>query len=267
MIDGMKFGCGGVARICEQCSTPFLQYRAADSNSQRFCPSCQDIRQERPSVVVRREQLAFLPGVEIKSLPSGAWELFQAEPGDEPRYRLNVAGARFGAAWRGRIVIWAKELPQIGDIVAIRHMRSTHEVAAVYTDKVRSDFRSGQNVAYRKREVVPLQEQATVSAEREVESHEYVAIEPWAGPGRGLFLEWVEAYSKITLKGLGAQFANRLKGNPLWKLEIHGSVRSGRAFTTAWLAITDSAHPVVVVDEDAESLRTSVLANLEVSRV
>lgn len=225
---------GGNSRLCEECGEPFIQFH--QRGEQLRCPTCQDTRQGRPSVVQDREFLAIYDGVQIVSLPPGSWHEFQATSKDEARYRMDVSGAMYGAAWSGRIVLWSEQPVQTGEVVRLRHMQSTHQVKAVYEARVRNDFDTGQIVGYSAREVIPVTEEHE-SARIETEQHEYIVFEPSLVAPQWR-LEWASAYSKRTLKGFGKQVDSRIVGpEPEWLVEVSGGVRSGRTHTVGRLAL------------------------------
>jgi hypothetical protein len=62
-------------------------------------------------------------------------------------------------------------------------------------------------------------------------------------------LVWVTAPYKTTLKGYGRQYAYALKGSPLWAQRVSGGYRSGRAGTSAILALVDDEHTLESVLE------------------
>lgn len=147
-LAGLQTADGGALRVCDRCGRPFVQHRPGDA--QVFCARCQDIKQRRPSVVENREELAVLEGVTVESLPPGNWTRFQARVGDEPRVKMDYR------AGGGRLVVWAREEPQAGDVVRVRHMRATHR-----------------------------QQDSDAT-----ESHEYVALDPTGGAPTGARLLW-----------------------------------------------------------------------------
>ena len=225
-----------------------------------------------------REEIAFFDGVEIVSLP-GEWKFYKAAPGrdgdnfsygNEGCYKIDVKGRVFGADWNGRIVIYADEAFNPGDVVEARVMRASHTVAARYTE--RATLKHGTVTA---RELLPIQAASEESfageaalhteagffageTHREIQHYEYVVLARTNTPATKR-MEWITAYSKVTLKGLGNQYASKVDGAPLWHKEISGGVRSGRIRTTAWLAVTDAEHPAMVAEDDAEEFRKSVL--------
>lgn len=258
---GTKFSNGGVARICGSCYHPFLQFDRANTQMQQNCPTCTDIEQVRPSIVQERRVLNMIYGVTVQSLPPGEWQHFTAQPGDEPRWRLSVKGSHFGADWSGRIEIWSGfDRPvQIGDVVRIRHMEALHTVKAVYQE--RQTLHHGTVTV---RSTTPITGESYSEIDIETDRHEYIVIEPdTTGKKPSKKLEWVEARSEVTLKGLGRQYASQIVGDPIWSMPVVGSSRSGRIRTEAMLAVTDDEHWVMAYDIDAEEFRAGVLANLQ----
>lgn len=210
----------GVVRHCHKCGKPFISYVTRSVQTQ--CARCADLRQRRPSTVVEREELLWLTGVKVVSLPPASWQEFKARSGDDVRFKLEFSGSSYGASWAGRIVMWAKRPIVTGDVVTLRHMRAKH----VKISHVEND-------------------QGQTERKETIEQHEYIALDttPLATPTSELV--FVTAVTKTTIKGFGRQYWADIDGVPLWFKEIHGQVRSGRAGTAAWLAVVDDEHPVI----------------------
>lgn len=174
-------------------------------------------------------------------------------PNDFPGWRMVVKGQRFGATWSGRIDLWtvAQEPPKVGDVVYLREMEVIKRVAKARWE--RATLEHGTVSGHRQ---VPL---GTEGAEEYEEEREYIRLDPAPDrEPRERELVWVQAYTKTTIKGFGRQYHAHLEGSPLWHQEVSGGVRSGRAYTQAWLAVVDPDHPIVRVfreNEQEESMR------------
>jgi len=225
---------------CRMCGSEF-EARMWRGTFPAFCPTCQDIRQKRPSVVVERELLFGPIIVKVESLP-GSWEEFQARSRDLPCYRIMVKGNRFGASWRGRIDIFAPRPWEVGDIVEFSEVESVH---LVRYKKLYHPTIYGGEVLVKKKVALNSDE-----GEVEIERRRYVRLDPVpkdaAIPEPLPRLLWSVAGYKTTLKGLGRQYRYKHVGAPLWSTSIHGSVRSGRKGAEGVLAIVDDEHPLEV---------------------
>ena len=234
---GIEMALGGNLRVCEGCGKPFTQF--IGENVAKLCATCKDIAQGRPSVVIRRQLIEVIQGVKVVSLPLDEWEEYVAYPseGDTPVWRQVFKGREFGAEWAGRIDIYTPWQGGVreGDVVRLRHMKALHKIR-----KVIEEGRHGDPIE----RVVPI---TSDEGKEAIEEHEYIVLEPiQALTSEAKYeLHWVKAYSKTTLKGYGRQYRACLDGDPLWKKEVSGGVRSGRAHTTAWLAVVDQEHPVL----------------------
>jgi hypothetical protein len=229
-------------RVCQDCGLPYAVYETDPTRQSPRCPRCADIRQHRPSVCQERERLAEWV-VEIESLPD-VWRSFQSSSKDEPCYKIDLRGKRFGTKWDGRVVIYAKQPFAIGDNVFLRLMRATHQVRADYKSHLRMDFTETTI-----REKYPIWK--TEFGEVETETREYlvmesIEVEPTAK------LIWREARTKTTLKGLGRQYISQIvvDPEPVWSKTVTGGYRSGRAHTDAMLAIVDTDAKIQVITFD-----------------
>jgi len=227
-------------KICRMCGSEFFA-RCWRGTFPAFCPTCQDIRQKRPSIVVEREMLFGPLVVEIESLP-GEWSSYRAAKRDLPCFKMTVKGRKFGASWRGRIDIFAPVPWKKGDVVEFSEVESVHLVR--YKKQFRPTIYGGK-VLVKSR--LPLDSD---EGEMELERRLYIRLDP-APPGAGASgelpkLVWSVASYKTTLKGLGRQYRYRHVGCPLWSTSVHGAVRSGRAGAEGVLAIVDDEHPLKV---------------------
>lgn len=229
-----QFFGGGKPAECRRCGKLFLYYT---KTKPRFCPTCMDVVQQRPSVVQQRESLALWEGIQIVSLPD-KWQEFVAQEGDAPCYRMTVKGSRYGASWNGRIDIFAESPFEKGDIVDIREMRVVHRVKAVYTEK-RTIY--GGTVTLRRE--VPLQSK---EGKEELAERRYLYFTKSQLGEPKAFLVWAECCTKTTLKGFGRQYWCRAEDRALKSWSIFGGYRSGRAYTHAYLAIVDPEHPLIL---------------------
>lgn len=185
------------------------------------CPTCADIKQNRPSVVVDRG-IQFSQICEIELLPAD-WELFKATPKDAPCWKISIKGNIWGVNWEGRIDIFSHDSipPQPGNVVLLESCVTIHQ---------RSDM-----------------------AEKPLEIREYLRLSqvgqfPDTG-GQIPKLIWLTATKKQTIKGLGRQYSYSLVGSPIWEKRISGGYRSGRKITTGALALVDTEHPLWVRED------------------
>lgn len=226
---------------CTLCGSPFtmdpVEFKNLGIHSiPKTCPTCLDKNQNRPDITISRKAI-FETKVKIVSLPSCHWERVQDPKNDNlnPVYHAVVKGSHFGAEWNGRIDLWAimPEPPKVGQVVKLTEM----EVEKIVTKEKwsRETMHHGTVQGYKQ---VPL---GIENTEEFKEKRNYVRLEPVEADKNTNYPElfWVEAYSKTTLKGLGRQYHVSLSGSPIWKKEISGGYRSGRASTTAWLTIVD----------------------------
>lgn len=234
-------------QICDNCTNPFQVYQRR-AQLQKLCPTCTDRQQGRPSVVLNRQALAIIDGVRVHSLPD-EWEIFVAnEQRDEPEWRMTVFGATYGEAWNGRIVIHARRPFAPGDVMRLRHMQAVHEVKAATWWKPTSPqtaFNGGPRAVQRRDtypphwadEMIAAQYDHPVVVSLETEVHEYIVLEPTtAAPDKALM--WLEASTKHTFKGLGAQYAEKVEApDAIWRMSVSGGLRSGRARTVGVLAV------------------------------
>lgn len=254
-------------QICSECGQPFQIYQRR-ARGQRYCPTCADRRQQRPTVVLRREALAAYNGVRIHSLP-GEWRLFTAAADrDEPTWRMEARGEDYGDAWEGTIVIHARRPFAAGDVVQLRHMRAVHEVKratwsrptsswtslsggpssvthsvpvpiAVPDEAIRAyALRAGEpGNLFSRRSAAEAAAEGRLRIEVVEEEREYVVLEPSTAPAT-YSLVWLEATSKYTLKGLGAQYAEAIDApDAVWSMSVRGGVRTDRRHTVGRLLV------------------------------
>jgi len=227
-------------KICRMCETEFIATPWRGTYP-AFCPTCQDIRQKRPSIIVERELLFGPIIVKIESLPS-PWEEFQARNRDLPCYKITVQGKEFGASWQGRIDIFAPEPWEPGDIVEFSEIESVHLVR--YKKSYHPTIYGG-NVLVKSKLALDSDE-----GEIELERRRYIRLDPLPEgtevPDELPRLIWSVASYKTTLKGLGRQYRYEHVGCPIWSARVHGAVRSGRAGAEGVLAIVDDEHTLKV---------------------
>jgi len=231
-----------VTATCQKCNATFkvdvatfaaLKFEAFP----KHCPTCLDRKQRRPEVVESRETL-FSTVVQLdKAIAGLGWEEFQAQEGDRKVFQSVLKGKRFGADWYGRIDLYSHiGLPEPGQICVFSEkiVKKT-----VWVQKwTRMTMHHGPVSGYRR--CAPDAE----GAEERQEEDRYCVLLPADGLEPEGRLVFISAYSKTTLKGFGRQFHANLRGTPLWYKEIRGGVRSGRAYTVAWLAVVNPDHPV-----------------------
>lgn len=227
---------------CKKCEKLFVWYPDKYphyANAPHHCATCTDERQNRPSVVIERMVVRTFPAMTIESLPTSGWEMREGNPGDVHDYRIKVLGRHFGSVWSGRIDLRAPEPYKVGDVVTLREMKATHRVRKVLRSRQRMD---GSMMHWD--ETIPLQsEEGTES----IETRWYLVLEKTdTTPEYGTRLSWSTAYSKTTLKGLGAQFVSKHVGEPIAVWTCHGGCRSGRFETVGALAVIDNDHPYQV---------------------
>jgi hypothetical protein len=210
------------------------------------CPTCADIAQRRPSVVIERRQL-FSQLVLVESLP-GAWKRFQASPKDEGCWEIKRKGSQYGAAWSGRVDMFSGDAlpPRVGQVALFEEIEALHRLRSE-SEKVGRYAPNGIRLTYNIEHRLPPQSE---KGREIIDRHRYVRLSsPGAialNPEELPKLIWLSCYSKTTLKGFGRQFEYQLIGSPLWKKEVTGGVRSGRAYTESVLAIVDDDHPLEV---------------------
>ncbi len=195
-----------------------------------------DKRQDRPDITISRRAI-FEVKVKISSTLPCKWQKVEDPKNDtlKPVYHGVIKGDQFGADWNGRIDLWAimPEPPKVGQAVKLTEMEVEKTVAKEKWS--RETMHYGTVHGYKQ---VPL---GTEKAEEFTEKRNYVRLEPVEADENTNYpkLIWVEAYSKTTLKGFGRQYHASLSGSPIWKKEVSGGYRSGRASTTVWLAVVD----------------------------
>jgi len=194
----------------------------------------------------------------IESLP-GDWQQFvTGQHDDHPCVRMTVKGDRYGVAWNGRIDIYAHTTWQPGDVVWLTELEVVHRVKAVEKRCSTSPFTqlAGGPVAKIVHEKVPLWYRR--EGEEVIETRRYVRLDNVrdeeianlsdAEHATMPRLVWREAHSKTTIKGFGRQYANQLRGVPLWEKRVSGGCRTGRIHSEGSLALVDDDHPLEVVN-------------------
>jgi hypothetical protein len=236
------------------------QYRRLGlEQAPKRCPECIDKAQLRPDHTLARREI-FAASVVIESLP-GEWEQtpadYQGKSVTVPSWHMYVKGRRFGASWNGRIDIWAQgERPTAtGDIVYLRYMEVDKRIAkkSWSLQTLEHGFISGE----RQVAITRLGEEGV---REDTETRRYIRLEPTTEYPDGTLM-WLEAKTKTTLKGFGRQYWAHLQGDGLFKLEVYGAYRTGRAYTSGWLVVVDQDHPVWHVHtEDGETITTRIPA-------
>jgi hypothetical protein len=250
---------------CDNCGRGFVwsprSFRAMGLSLRvpKRCPMCNDERQHRPAVVLERRELW---GATVRLGETAAClfqhaEVWRASERDIPGWRLTLRGKMFGADWSGRIDVYFQVDPKSlrpGQVVSLSHMESR---SRVWVQKwTKQTMEHGEVSGYAR--CKPTDEGAN---ERE-EAGQYVTILPAPeGVEPVGTLVWAQAYSKVTLKGFGRQYAARLEGTPLWQMSVKGAARSGRFNTDARLAVVEEGNPLIHVHrEDGEEERSEVLS-------
>lgn len=248
MVNDVEISGKGKLLECQECGKYFVAYPhlyPVDwEGDPKCCPTCTDVRQLRPSVVVSRQEMVVYDGVTIESLPfSYGWEERQQDGGDYPTYRMRVLGKAFGANWSGRIDLFATQPFEKSSVIMLREMVSEHRVKKVTESRhhIQRDIHDSgtHSVTY----TVPLQSD---EGEEVIETRKYLVLEPTDTPASGMKLVWVEAHTKTTLKGLGRQYYAQISGSPIASWSVYGGYRSGRANIHGMLAIVDVEHPVII---------------------
>ncbi len=239
-----KMELSGGARLssqpCRECRKYFVFYPAklpGDGALPKVCSTCQDVRQSRPSVVVERREIAVYDAVEIVGLPPAEWQEFQGTETDDPAYKIDVRGKKFGADWNGRIIIYAAQPYSIGEIVSIRYMEATHRVKAVSEER---------ETVYGKVQVEKILPMTAEEGDEKLFTGQYLVLEKARKEEVVGKLVWAEAHTKTTLKGFGRQYWAEVSGQPLAEWRVSGGVRSGRAHTTGVLAVVREEHPLII---------------------
>lgn len=206
----------------------------------------------------------FKAPVTIHSLP-GEWMDCEPIKSNATRYwKMEVRGSQYGRNWDGQITIFShtKEAPQIGDTVYMRIVRAEKRVKQIAFFK--EPFNAGRIEstatlpAYTTEEEIPaliesgkLHPNAAGSLLMDaVVEHEYIVLnDTHREPEYNLV--WVEAHTKTTIKGFGAQYRSEIDlSQAYWHQSIHGGVRSGRAHTTGTLALIPLGDSVSVKMSD-----------------
>lgn len=228
---------------CVRCGKGFVfnpsEFNVAGlQNIPQKCPSCSDMAQARPELVIERKCEKFFPVVRIKSLPT-EWTEFKPEGNDFGCYKIDMKGSRFGAQWSGRIIIYGLKPFAPDDIVSLSVMSVKKQVREMTTS--RATMKHG-TVSITRR--VPLScDDGDVKEVQDI----YLRLDPAQENGEETpSLVWATAYSKTTLKGLGRQFHASLDDSAaLWSMSVHGGARKGRFGTTGILAIVSKKYPLV----------------------
>jgi len=241
-------------RTCRECGNEF-ESRVIRGSWLSRCPECADVRQHRPSAVKERTVVTEPIMCVIESLP-GQWQQFATgQHDDDPCVRIIIKGDRYGVSWNGRIDIYAHTLWQSGDIVWLTEMEVIHRVKVIEEQRPTSPFTQlkGGPVATIVQKKVSLWEKH--EGKEIIETRRYMRLDnvrddemPDAETTATLpRLVWKEAHSKTTLKGYGRQYANQLRGAPLWEKRVSGGCRSGRIHSEGVLALVDADHSLEVV--------------------
>lgn len=239
-------------RTCRECGQEF-ESRIIRGFWMSRCPECADVRQHRPSAVKERTVVTEPIMCVIESLP-GDWQQFATgQHDDQPCVRLVVKGDRYGVSWSGRIDIYAHTLWQPGDVVWLTEMEVVHRVKVVEERRPTSPFTqlAGGPVAKIVQKKVPLYQR---DGEEIIETRRYVRLDNVRDDEMPEDLSvlprlvWREAHSKTTIKGFGRQYANQLRGAPLWEKRISGGCSTGRIHSEGALALVDDDHPLEVVN-------------------
>lgn len=200
---------------CKSCGKVFQSYWVRGAKMLR-CPTCQDIKQNRPSIVIDRG-IEFGQVCVVKSLP-GVWEPYQASKDDLACWKICKKGSDWGVSWSGRIDIYSHDrIPaKVGDVVLFEKCVSVHR---------REDM-----------------------TDRPLEIREYYRLSTLPNNNQSSLSElvWITANWKTTIKGFGRQYKYDLIGSPLWEHRISGQVRSGRLGNVGCLALVDEKHPLEV---------------------
>jgi hypothetical protein len=226
------------------------------------CPACLDRAQGRPDITLAREEL-FRACVRIDSLPAGEWVKSTAMPvadGERQPWRLTVKGSRYGADWNGRIDLFSHlpVPPEPGNFVTLVAMRVTKRVAK--RAWARQTLEHG--TVYGERQVPLAEDGQGVRQVEEVRT--YVRLDPpMPGGSGGRQLVWAEARTKTTIKGLGRQYHAELGGDPIWFHEVRGGYRSGRAHTTARLAVVSAERPMLRLHREGETVEETSFPAVE----
>lgn len=259
---------------CRMCHQEFtineMDYnRLGYANLPLVCPTCNDLRQNRPSVSIARQELYVATVVNRVALDWGQF-VGQRAGGNNaharPAWRARLSGERYGAEWNGRIDVWctSQEPPRTDEVCVFKHMRTETIIAERLWS--RQTMHHGEVSGYRQ---VPLHEAFAGLDLRKlagemvcdvksmldtlpiqegyrwrVEEREYLVLFPTRQEEPEQQLVYVYAHSKETLKGFGRQYSARLSGDPLFKWECRGGARNGRFETVAWLAVVDPYHRV-----------------------
>ena len=240
-------------RICKRCEEEF-ESDFKRGTWQAYCPTCRSYRDHRPSHVIERKVVAGPFRCVIESLPGRLIEFKARKSDGHASWRLTVKGAEFGAAWEGRIDIFATRDFRPGQVVEVTEVEVTHDVKIVEVTRQTSPFtqlRGGPNeVTHRERLPIDFK---TPSAEIVTETRRYIRIDAAQATDEEAAtlprLVWKEAAWKTTLKGFGRQYRYEFDGAPIAMWSVRGSARTGRFGCAAALAIVDDQHPLDVVEK------------------
>ena len=228
------------AHGCADCGKYFVYYPQyiRSGEAPKRCPRCKDVEQGRPSLAEERRQIAFYEGVRVVSLP-GEWvEFHSGARRDAPQWRIDIKGQEFGAAWDGRIVIYAPRPIVAGEVVNVREMEVIHRVKV--KTETRQTLHHGPVTVERE---LPI---TGTEGEEMMRQRRYLVLEPTPDVQPKVELVWATAYTKTTLKGFGRQYWAKVGGSPIAQWGISGGYRSGRAHTDGVLAIVDEEHPLLI---------------------
>lgn len=252
-------------RICKNCGQSFsfdtkVYALLGLKNKPKRCPKCIDIDQRRPTVCLSREVI-FEQVVTIGSLPYAEFEPWKAYDSKKnmPVWRSTNKGSQYGKSWSGRFEIFAHmpRPPKVGDVVRMTVVKATHQVAKKFWAK--GTLEHGTITGWKQISIVDYDINDPM-IKIEEEDRYYIRLDVEMDEEPTAKLVYVLAKTKTTLKGLGRQYWDSLSGNPLFKSEIHGGYRSGRAYTDAWLAVVNAEHSITYTHKETGRNRTEIIS-------
>jgi len=236
---------------CKRCATDFTisvaHYKTFNfTGLPTICPTCKDREQGRPEIVLTRESVwdgVIRIGESASHLLSDL-RPFRAQAGDSLCWKVTLKGARYGKDWSGRLDIYSHVDPSIliEDAIVPGSYNRVVKKVWIHTES-RPTLEHG--ICRVSRRVVP----ETEGAEKRVKEDTYfiiLPISPGEFPTPIGTLVYAKAHSKTTFKGYGRQYSASIKGEPIWGFDFYGGVRSGRANTSATLAVQADDAPLVV---------------------
>ena len=246
-------------RQCSECKRNFAAYPHPKWGTlPKTCPACRG-KGGRYRRFVGGELLGRWEGVQVRNLP-GQWEKYRSgRSGDADRYKVDVKGRVFGAAWSGRIVIWADWPVASGDIVDVEQRASTYRMCMRYVEEsvTYPVGRLGSRTVTRTvRELVPVDEWPAEPLPDEYfmaeERHRFIVLRRSEVEEPAWVLDWATARFKTTLKGFGRQYSYTvvLPAPAVRLATISGSVRSGRAGGRGVLYLVPAGSDMATVRKD-----------------